>query len=152
MFRLLSTYALVRPPRGSNVSGGELLETIVNMRDIMSEQNNQKKIEFEQKIDSILDNNAGEVSVNYLNLEDHDYATLSINEDALTVLSGYVARKMKKTNPAKNCGECSTVLCAPEFCEKNEREKLLSLKSRGYLLVPSQHLYTIIYQVHYFYK
>lgn len=116
----------------------------------MNEKNNERKVKFEQKIDNILDNNFGDISVNNLNLQDHDYTALRIDENALTVLSGYVARKMKKMNHAKNCNACSTALCAKQDNQENEqREKLLSLKSRGFLMVPSKNLHEIIYQVPY---
>lgn len=118
----------------------------------MNEKNNERKVEFEQKIDIydiyIIDNNFGDISVNNLKLQDHDYTALRIDQNALTVLSGYVARKMKKMNPAKNCNACSTALCAEQDNQENQqREKLLLLKSRGFLMVPSKNLYEIIYQV-----
>lgn len=98
------------------------------MKEITSEKNNERKVELEQKIDNILDNNFGDISVNNLNLQDHDYIALKIDENALTVLSEYVARKMKKMNPAKNCSACSTALCAIQDNRENEeRERLLSL-------------------------
>jgi len=34
MFRLLTIYSLVKPPRGSNISGGEMLKTLLNIEDI----------------------------------------------------------------------------------------------------------------------
>ncbi len=147
VFRLLSTYALVRPPRGSNVSGGELVETITTLKDVIGDENYNKKIDFENKIDDILDN-VNEIPVdNLISIADHDYTALQINEDALTVLSGYVARKMRRVKPAKCCQECYTMLCAPDDHEVQDREKLLELKTRGYLLVPSKKLFEIIYQV-----
>jgi len=144
VYRLLSTYSLVRPPKGSNVSGETLLEAIVSMPDILTEKNNERRKEMEDKIDSILDNKDIPLSLE----TDHDYTVLPINPHALTVLAGYVARKMRKIKPAKNCDACYIALCAPENNKSNDdREKLINIKSYGYLLVPSKELYEIIYQV-----
>jgi len=54
--RLLSTYLLVRPPRGSNVSEETLLKAIVSMKDIIVRENHEHKRDLKEKIDNILDN------------------------------------------------------------------------------------------------
>ena len=145
VYRLLSTYSLVRPPRGSNVSGETLLEAIVGMQDIIGEEHSERKREMEEKIDNILDNSNNQLGYDQ---DDHDYLALPINPHALTVIAGYVSRKMRKSKVAKCCNVCFTALCAPENENvDNDREKLLKIKTYGYLLVPSKELYEIIYQV-----
>lgn len=54
MYRLLSCYSLIKPPRGSDKSGGDILKilfyiTTTNNNDI------QKKAKLEIKIDKLLD-------------------------------------------------------------------------------------------------
>lgn len=39
MFRLLSAYSLVKPPRGSNIPDGTMLETLLNIEDISDSKN-----------------------------------------------------------------------------------------------------------------
>ena len=34
MYRLVSTYSLVKPPKGSNISGGEILDVLLSIKDI----------------------------------------------------------------------------------------------------------------------
>jgi len=45
MFRLLSTYSLVKPQRGSNISDGEMLETLLNIEDISDSKERKEKLE-----------------------------------------------------------------------------------------------------------
>jgi len=55
---------------------------------------------------------------------------------------------MGKIKPAKTYDKWYTALCETENDKKeNDREKLIHFKSYGYLLVPSNELYEIIYQV-----
>ncbi|KAL5239218.1 hypothetical protein ACI65C_006628 [Semiaphis heraclei] len=107
VYRLLSTYSLVCPPRGSNVSGETILEAIISMEDIKGDEKNERRREIEEKIDTILENTDIEFSSDMTH--DRDYTVLPIDPNALTVLAGYVARKMRKTKPAKDCDICFMV-------------------------------------------
>ncbi|KAF0742942.1 Uncharacterized protein FWK35_00022370, partial [Aphis craccivora] len=98
VYRLLSTYSLVRPPKGSNISGETLLEAIISMPDILTEKNNERKKEIENKLDNIFDNKDNGFSLE----SDHNYTALPINPHALTVLAGYVTRKMRKIKTSQN--------------------------------------------------
>lgn len=42
---------------------------------------------------------------------------------------------MRKTKPAKNCDVCYLALCSSENHYSEDREKLLKIKSYGYLLI-----------------
>lgn len=55
MFRLVSIYSLVKPPKGSNVSGGEMLETFMTLEDVTQNVAKQRKISWEDSMDQILD-------------------------------------------------------------------------------------------------
>lgn len=115
------------------------------MPDILTEKINERRKEMENKIDHILDNNDNGFSLE----SDHNYTALPINPHALTVLAGYVARKMRKIKLAKTYDKCYIALCATENDKSNDDiEKLMNIKSYdGYLLVPSKELYEIISQV-----
>ncbi|KAJ8930644.1 hypothetical protein NQ314_016559 [Rhamnusium bicolor] len=52
MYRLVSTYSLVKPPRGSNVSG-EVLGALLKLEDI--DDNEERNSQWEAQIDTILD-------------------------------------------------------------------------------------------------
>lgn len=64
------------------------------MPDILTEKNNERRKEMENKIDN---------KVNEFSLEsDHNHTALPINPHALTVLGGYVEGKMQRIKPAKS--------------------------------------------------
>lgn len=55
VFRLLCSYSLATPPRGSNVTGGELLSSLMQTKESLAASNSNKQI-WLQKIDSIVEN------------------------------------------------------------------------------------------------
>ena len=42
IFRLLSMYSLIKPPRGSNVSGAEILQALISLKDVSDEKKRRK--------------------------------------------------------------------------------------------------------------
>jgi len=63
------------------------------------------------------------------------------------MLGGYVARKMRANGVAKNCEDCFSSLTAPIGQHLEENQYLIEKRSKGYLLVPSDALFKIIYSV-----
>ncbi|CAI6351679.1 unnamed protein product [Macrosiphum euphorbiae] len=51
MFRLLSTYLLVNPPKGANVSSGDMINTLLNIKDITN--TNERAQRINQELDQI---------------------------------------------------------------------------------------------------
>jgi hypothetical protein len=87
---------LVKPPRGSNVSGGTMLEAFHNPKDLLSystqAKTNISKAEVDLHLDEMLDGDfecAGNVE-------------FSDNEEAFAYICGYIARKFK----AEKCQNC----------------------------------------------
>ncbi|KAK3918957.1 Transposable element P transposase, partial [Frankliniella fusca] len=86
VYRLLMTYSLVKPPRGSNVSGGEMLEALLQMKDLEGEKYEENRKQLEAKIDKYLDQ---DVKVEELAEMDHqDALAAPIDQNALTVFGG----------------------------------------------------------------
>ncbi|CAI6377468.1 unnamed protein product [Macrosiphum euphorbiae] len=56
VYRLLSVYSLVKPISGSNVTGSELLSTIISLKDLVGEEHKERKEHFENIIDNIINN------------------------------------------------------------------------------------------------
>lgn len=54
IYRLLSCYSLIKPPRGSNVSGGDILKALLDIK-TTNEEEMQKKADLEIKLDNLLD-------------------------------------------------------------------------------------------------
>lgn len=137
---------MIKPPRGSNITGTELLSTLLELKDVVSESDSARRKELEGKIEIILDGGLcldEEAEEN----KDHDYLSQNIDPFALTVFAGYVARKMRSMKPANNCELCFKALCSLDGAPNQEREAFLLLKSRGGLLKPSQELYDLVHQV-----
>ncbi|KYN29059.1 hypothetical protein ALC57_01523 [Trachymyrmex cornetzi] len=150
MYRLVSTYSLVKPPKGSNISGGEILEVLLKIKDIMdiTERNTQ----WDAQIDTILDRaiNVEVISEAASIVEDHDYFTCTTSEYVVAYIAGYVARKTsrfacfyigQKRVLCKNC-IATLQLSSSELVPKSY--KLISLKSKGNLINPSVNLLILI--------
>lgn len=54
IFRLLSLYSLVKPPKGSNVSGADMLQSLLNVKDLHTLTKLNRKQKFEEAIDEIM--------------------------------------------------------------------------------------------------
>ncbi|KYN26683.1 hypothetical protein ALC57_03946, partial [Trachymyrmex cornetzi] len=151
IYRLVSTYSLVKPPKGSNISGGEILEVLLKIKDIMdiTERNTQR----DAQIDTILDRaiNVEVISEAASIIEDHDYFTCTTSEYVVAyIAAGYVARKTsrfacfyigQKRVLCKNC-IATLQLSSSELVPKSY--KLISLKSKGNLINPSVNLLILI--------
>ncbi|KAK3922090.1 Transposable element P transposase [Frankliniella fusca] len=138
VYRLLMTNSLIKPPRGSNVTGSKMLQALLDLKDLEGEKNKESMEELLSKVDAYLD---CDVEVGNLEEMDHqDSLTASIDPYALTVFGGHISRKMRKIQPAKGCLTCSLDLCSADSVPLEERETLLQMRSRGGLLRPSSKL------------
>jgi hypothetical protein len=135
IFRLISLYSLVKPPRGSNVSGGTMLEALVhNPKDLLSystqAKTNISKAEVDLHLDEMLDGNSGCAG----NVEFSD------NEEAFAYICGYIARKFK----AEQCQNCVKTIIGDGLESFNT---FISLRSRGHLVFPSKDLIVLLKDV-----
>lgn len=92
IYRLISTYSLVKPPRGSNISNSEVFDVLLQIRDIddVEERNNQ----WHAQLDTILDRGCTDIFVEATALQkEHDYCDSEHLAYAICYISGYVARK-----------------------------------------------------------
>lgn len=116
IFRLISTYSLVKPPKRSNISGGEILSSLFSVHDPnMSSFNVQEEHNY-----TIIDN------------------TAVTSDPVLAYISGYVARKFSTFT------KCSFCLDSLKTSETFSRDILIKYKSHGNLLKPSTHLFNLI--------
>ncbi|KAK3932240.1 Retinol dehydrogenase 11, partial [Frankliniella fusca] len=144
IYRLLSVGSLIKPPRGSNITGADMLNSLLNVDDIFQEEVLEKKIKFEEKLDYALD--SGEI-VDDIDraLGDHTYhQEAKLDDFALKPFAGYVARKARKTSTAKDCDDCFKSLCAPEGQPLQEHDSVTHAKSKGHLIIVSDELYKLI--------
>lgn len=150
MYRLVSTYSLVKPPKGSNVSGGDLVEVLLKIKDIKNID--ERRSQWDAQIDMILDRNSDALYDAAKILEDHDYFKCTFSDYVLAYVSGFVVRKSKrfiKHKVQKQMVPCEECLSTLIFDKKKDEEppeffKLIHLKSRGYLYEPSLPLFSLI--------
>lgn len=136
MFRLISTYSLVKPPKGSNVSGGEMLETLMTLEDVTEHVSKKSKISWEDSMDRILDQGIHCDDLKEIIEKTPD----NPNDFIITYISGYVGRKAIHFS---TCQNCQNSLKFNNFEEIN-RNKVLEVRSRGELLASSNGLYELI--------
>jgi len=137
--------SLMKPPRRSNVSGGELVKALANLKDALQESDFDKRVALEEKMDEIL--MKGEMPPEFASCgrdADHSYGLPSINEEALEMFAGYVARQAWKSGCAKNCEECFKALVQSEEEETLPTQTWIQRRSHGFLLTPSRPLYTLL--------
>ncbi|KAL5239084.1 hypothetical protein ACI65C_006494 [Semiaphis heraclei] len=136
MFRLISTYSLVKPPKGSNVSGGEMLETLMTLEDVTENVSKKSKMSWEDSMGRILDQ-----GIHCDDLKEMIERTPNNpNDFIITYISGYVRRKAIRFS---TCQNCQNSLKFNNFEELN-RNKVLEVHSREGLLTTSNGLYDLI--------
>lgn len=93
MYKLVSTYSLVKPPKGSNISGGEIIDMLLKIKDIKNIDERQQQ--WNAQIDTILDKglNTDILPDVAKILEDHDYFQCSTSDYVTAYVAGFVARK-----------------------------------------------------------
>ncbi|KAK3919196.1 LOW QUALITY PROTEIN: Transposable element P transposase, partial [Frankliniella fusca] len=125
------------PPRGSNDSGVDTLETLLKLKDLQGEKTEQKKIELESMIEMILD---GDMPFPEEEVSDLDLLKTPIDHFALTVFTGYIASKTRKIKTTKECEQCAAQLVLePEECTRD--------RDRGGLLRPTDKLFKLTFKV-----
>ncbi|XP_024876439.1 uncharacterized protein LOC112457536, partial [Temnothorax curvispinosus] len=146
MYRLVSTYSLVKPPKGSNISGADTVNVLLSIKDLNDV--NERRDQWDAQIDTILDRGTN-MDVLYdaaSLLKEHDYFKCSTSEYVLAYVAGYVTRKgtrfaiFNEEEKRVVCRDClqSLELPASEAIPKNH--KLINIKSRGNLKHPSRKL------------
>ncbi|KAK3915282.1 Transposable element P transposase [Frankliniella fusca] len=148
LYRLLSLYSLVKPPKGSNVSGGELFQALVQLQDLENNENQEDKQKVVDIINSIVEESGfaespDETCTNF----NPETSACNIDEAALCLIAGYISFKVKNMKPANSCSVCAESLVRPNSESSKERERLIEIKSLGGLLRPSDLVYAIIIQV-----
>lgn len=141
MYRLLSVYSLVQPPRGSNITGGDILHTLINKNDAKNIQSDQQSSLY-AKLDEIVEKGINLDKVNNLLYDrDHNYNECQTVDFVKSYISGYVARK---THTLTTCQACIQGLTIIKCDAPSGRDDLISLKSRGGLLHPSEELFNLV--------
>lgn len=138
MFRLILTYFLVKPPRGCNITSGEVMNALVTLKDIKDcdtrkeKWNNlvQKIIKKGQSCNGVAD------ATKYL--EDHDQYKFTSSDYVIAYIAGFIARKAFNFSKCivnkkyTNCDDCKNSLILDSKETVPENCKLIDLKSKGF--------------------
>lgn len=143
IYRLLSVGSLIRPPRGSNITKAEMLDSLLNVEDIMGEEIAQRRLKFEQALDEALDSGSIVDAIDKA-LGDHTYhSDQRLDDYALRPFAGYVARKARRFSIAKDCDECFDRLRVKDG-PLQEIDSIIHARSMGFLLTPADEFYELI--------
>lgn len=150
IYRLISTYSFVKPPKGCNVSTGEIMNILLNIKDI--EDTKEREEQWISQIDTILDRGRNNEILAYAPsiLNDHDLHICTTSDYILTYIAGYVARKGNRfskniiNNKNVICEECLKTLVLQPNDVIPERHKLIQIKTKGYLKNPSIALFNLL--------
>jgi hypothetical protein len=134
IFRLLSLYSLVKPPKGSNVTGGNLLDALVRQEDDTVSYNTTKKqltkVEMDLQLDQALTRDVGNGAA----------MRFADNEEAFAYVCGFIARRHKP----KDCSLCYKSIIGDGDENYNA---FIILRSRGHLTFPSVDLIRLLQEV-----
>lgn len=144
IFRLLSVGSLIKPPRGSNITKAEMLQSLLDVKDLFEEEKVLRRIEIEATLDEALD--SGDIIDDiYVALGDHTYhSEESLCDPALKNFAGYVVRKAKRSSTAKTCEECYRSISAPEDQSYHHMDSVIHARNKGHLIIPSDGLHQLI--------
>lgn len=135
VYRLLSFYSLVKPPRGSNVESIELFETLLSAKETIHNENKEEWQELLKKIIARGDSNPQEYGVRH----SHDYNVRRINDVAQAYFSGFIAHKIKNWT---TCQECISTVTKPKG--NLPRDEHINNINKGYLEYPSDSLFGLL--------
>ena len=150
MYKLIATYSLIKPPKGANVSGGEMVEALLKFKDITDDK--ERWSQWQKQLDKIVDTGRHtdniEILVNHF--QDHDYKDCTTSDFALAYIAGYVSRKSarfvhyKTKNGQGTCENCMASLNFDEKSPTPDCYEVIKIRTKGFLAEPSIQLFNLI--------
>ena len=137
VYRLLSVYSLIKPPKGSNVNGIELFETIVTAGD---KNLNSPKVKVSEMLDLLLENGFCHVENVDSSRKEHIYDVAYSSNEVVNYVAGFVSKKIQKWT---SCNDC-ILSATKEKSDNLEHEKMIEILNKGCLNYPSNDLYNLI--------
>lgn len=148
IFRLLCTFSLVNPPKGGNVTGGELLEPLI--KDKADKKNSNEKpwlSELDKAIEEGINNEPADSETNQEILqncnEEHNYDVAKTSKEVVAHMAGWVAFRMKRFTM---CAECRKSMITEDIGDE-EHYQFISYMSKGNLCYPTKTLFKLIMQL-----
>ncbi|XP_043471062.1 uncharacterized protein LOC122504190 [Leptopilina heterotoma] len=139
IFRLLSTYSLIKPKRGSNVEGCEILNALLTCKDIDDNRFSNICSTLERIISD--DDPSIESIPNFLDkVRDHDERLSRTEEFVQGFVAGYVAFRAQRLT---KCDECLSTTITDNHERDDAKFKMINLCNKGRLKYPSEILYNL---------
>ena len=159
VFRLLCCYSLGKPPKGANVTGTELLETLVTANDAVGGPRKQwfstldTMVEFGSRTGELNEQNGPSVETivsdecdrvssqgsRHSHLLNHDYDVIQTSGAVQTYVTGFVARRIIRLT------KCCLCIDTLKNNDPSERNKVIDLMNRfGGLIHSSDKLIHLI--------
>ena len=128
-----------------------MMRSLISVADIFSEKGPNKRVALEEKIDDILSRGESDVDLASSGGDetndpdsDHVYHDTTVDDYALEVFAGYVARKLRKNSCARKCHDCFLSLTKSEDEPALETQYLIEKRSQGHLLTSSRPLFKLL--------
>jgi len=128
-----------------------MMRSLISVADIFSEKDPTKRVALEEKIDDILSRGERDVDLASSGGDetndpdgDHVYHDTTVDDYALEVFAGYVARKLRKNSCARKCHDCFLSLTKSEDEPALETQYLIEKRSQGHRLTSSRPLFKLL--------
>lgn len=143
VYRLASTFSLIRPPKGCNVPGHNLLKNFMQPVQVLINSNKEREL-WLQHIDHILEGN--EPQEGFLIDEDHNYNEAVTSDLVQSYIAGYITRKIKKNIKCLDC--LATIHMNQVKGHQIPRNDLINkISLNGGLTYPSDELFQLTKQL-----
>ncbi|KAH0539957.1 hypothetical protein KQX54_010361 [Cotesia glomerata] len=104
VYRLASSFFLISPPRGCNVSGKDLLRSLIEAKHVLTTSDTQGKDSWLENIDETLQSPQPLDESSSIDV-DHDYNQAVTSDAVQSYIAGYIVRKLRKTIKCQICLE-----------------------------------------------
>ncbi|XP_044589058.1 uncharacterized protein LOC123268196 [Cotesia glomerata] len=144
VYRLLSSFSLIRPPKGCNVTGTELLKSLMEAKDSLKVSNECREL-WLQKLDDLLDGDLP-LEQSITSEEDHDYNEAVTSQEVQSYIAGYIVRKFKKIVKCNRCIE-TLQMDRDKGKELNRNDVVNKMDLYGGLLYASNEVFILTKQL-----
>ncbi|XP_072145361.1 uncharacterized protein [Dermacentor andersoni] len=143
LYRMLSLYSLLKPPRFGNCSASEKEQYgVVTLADLKNAYNSSaskelnKLHQLKERLDGLIDEGSWECDEVF----EYDNNDASVVECIIYYVTGFVSRKIFNQT---SCTTCKKALEGQKGSSKVPEAELVNCKTRGRLTHPNMHLYRL---------
>jgi hypothetical protein len=139
LYRLMSIYSLVKPPKESNVEGGEICHILLSEATKVKANSRDQKKKILDRITDILDDEEFDLNIQFVVADEENYN--DVNDAIVGRMTGFIAKTAIK-RWCKGCSSCQNNLTSTDCTLPHNL--LIYYESYGYLHYLSTELFTLI--------